>query len=372
VRSLRAAWCLFFLCLFPGSAQTSTNLVDQPVTERQLLCWIVAGVPAFNLQSELQNRGMEFALDRNWLEGLKAAGADDNLLTALQKAQPPSAGDAQRDEFADRLLRVIKEKNAKKFRAAQLHLEELVKRNKSDTDLLLALGGFLNQQEDYEEAIPVLAKAVQLAPDCAYAHEQLSFAYYRRNMSDPSIKEAKAALALKENDPDAHKVLALGYLLKNDFRTADREFNEALKLEPDYAVVYSDLALSASLQGHALAVIKLYQKAASLDPTKASYFWGVAEAYEHLNRVDEAIAAYKRAKDLAPDDMRIRQNLGAAYCNSGRSEEAVGEFQELLALDPDWNMARLCLYKSLRRLGRMEEAAAVKAEYDKREADGGD
>lgn len=66
--------------------------------------------------------------------------------------------------------------------------------------------------------------------------------------------------------------------------------------------------------------------------------------------------------------MRIRQNLGAAYCNSGRSEEAVAEFQELLAIDPDWNMARLCLYKSLNSLGRMEEAAAVKKEYDKREA----
>jgi len=179
VCSLRAAWCLLFLCLLPCSAQTPTSLVHQPVTERQLLCWIVAGVPAFNLQSELQNRGMEFALDQNWLEGLKAAGAD-------------------------------------------------------------------------------------------------------------------------------------------------------------------------------------------------AYFWGVAEAYEHLNRVEEAIAAYKRAKDLAPDDMRIRQNLGAAYCNSGRSEQAVAEFQELLALDSDWNMARMCLYKSLRRLGRMEEAAAVKAEYDKREAGGGD
>ena len=88
--------------------------------------------------------------------------------------------------------------------------------------------------------------------------------------------------------------------------------------------------------------------------------------------MDEAIAAYRQAKNLAPDDLRIRQNLGGAYCSSGRYEEAVAEFQELLAIDPDWNMARLCLYRSLSRLGRAEEAAAVKAEYDKREPGGSD
>jgi Flp pilus assembly protein TadD len=68
--------------------------------------------------------------------------------------------------------------------------------------------------------------------------------------------------------------------------------------------------------------------------------------------------------------MRIRQNLGATYCNAGRYEEAVTEFQNLLAIDPDWNMARVCLVRSLKRLGRSDEAAAVQAEYDKRETGG--
>jgi len=42
----------------------------------------------------------------------------------------------------------------------------------------------------------------------------------------------------------------------------------------------------------------------------------------------------------------------------------------LLGIDPDWNMARVCLSRSLKRLGRVDESAAVKAEYDRREASG--
>ncbi len=325
-------------------------------------------MPAFNLQYELQTRGIDFVVDQRWIQQLGSAGADANLLSVLQKAKPSSGATAPSDEFSDRLRRVIKEKNARKFSVAQLHLGGLVKLDGANPDLLFAFGGFLNKLEDWDEAIPALIKVTQLAPDFSYAHEQLSFAYYRSGVAEASVKEAKAALALRSSDPDAHKFLGLAYLSVHDFNNADREFNESLKLKPDYAVVYGDLALSCAMRGDHLAALRFYDQAESLDPKDSSFLYGAGISYTRLNRVDEAIAAYKRAKDLAPDDLRIRQNLGAVYCNSGRSEEAVAEFQELLSIDPDWNMARLCLAKSLKRLGRVDEATTVKQEYDRREA----
>ncbi len=361
--------CFVLLVLLPVWGQSSKDLTPQPVTQRQVLCWIVAGLPTFNIRYEIQTKGITFALDETWLQGLRSAGTNNDIIDILLKAQPATTI-AQQDEFTDRLLRIIKETNSKKVAAAQLHLAALVKLDHSDPNLLFALGGFLNRQEDWEEAVPILMEAVQLAPDFAYAHEQLSFAYYRMGIPDSSIKEAKTALALRTSDPDAHKFLGLAHLSMHDFYNADREFNEALKLKPDYALAYGNLALSASMRGQEVAAIKLYEKAESLDPTNAHFFYGAGISYTHLNRVDDAIAVYKQAKNLAPDDLQIRQNLGAAYCNSGRSEEAVAEFEDLLAIDPDWNMARICLYKSLKRLGRMDEATAVRAEYDKREASG--
>ncbi len=366
----RHAILCFFLATLPCWVQTPDQVPPKPVSERQLLCWIIAGLPAFNLQHELEMRGIDFALDPAWLENLKQTGTDTKLLSVVQKARVISDTDARADEFSPRLFRIIKEENEKKFSSAELHLAGLAKMDKTSPELIFALGSFLNRQEDWAEAIPVLREAVRLAPEFAYAHEQLSFAYYRMEIPEPAIEETKAALSLRANDPDAHKFLGLAYLAKRDFGNADRELNEALKLKPDYAVVYGNLALSLSMRGQDLAALPLYRRALAFDPKDARLFYGAGISYARAHQMDEAIAAYKQAKSLAPDDMRIRQNLGAVYCDSGRYEEAVAEFEDLLGIDPDWNMARVCLSRSLKRLGRVDEAAAVKAEYDRREASG--
>lgn len=366
----RTVLCCLLFATLSGVAQMQDEVPPQPVSERQLLCWIIAGVPTFNVLHELDTRGVDFAIDPAWLENLKQTGSDESLLAAAQKAKLVSGASAQSDEFSPRLFRVIKEENAKKFSAAMLHLAGLAKMDKTSPDLLFALGGFMNRQEEWAEAIAVLTESLKLAPDSVYAHEQLSYAYYRMEIAEASIKEAKAALAIRPTDPDAHKFLGLAYLAKRDFEHADREFNEALKLKPDYARVYGNLALSLSMRGQDLAALPLYRRATALDPKDPKLFYGAGISYARAHQTEEAIAAYKEAKNLDPDDMRIRQNLGATYCDAGRYEEAVTEFQNLLAIDPDWNMARVCLARSLKRLGRMDEAAAVQAEYAKREAGG--
>jgi Flp pilus assembly protein TadD len=366
----RAVLCCFFLATLSTWAQKPNEVPVKPVSERQLLSWIIAGVPSFNVKYELEARGVDFALEPAWLENLKQAGVDERLLAVVQKAQMAPGANAQPDELPSKLFRVVKEENAKKFSAATLHMVGLAKMNKTSPDLLFALGGFMNRQEEWGEAIAVLTEAVRLAPDSIYAHEQLSYAYYRTETAEPAIREAKAALVLRADDPDAHKFLGLAYLAKRDFDNADRELNEALKLKPDYARVYGNLAFSLSMRGQDLAALQLYRRAMALDPKDAKLFYNAGISYARAHQSPEAIAAYKQAEALDPDDMRIRQNLGSTYCDAGRYEEAVTEFQNLLAIDPDWNMARVCLARSLKRLGRMDEAAAVQVEYEKRNAGG--
>jgi Flp pilus assembly protein TadD len=366
----RAVLCCFILATLFTWAQKPGEVAAKPISERQLLSWIIAGVPTFNVQYEVGSRDVDFALDSAWLENLKQAGADEKLLAIVQAAKIAPGANAQPDQLSSKLFRIIKEENAKKFSAATLHLVGLAKMDKTSPDLLFALGGFMNRQEVWAEAIATLSESLKLAPDSAYAHEQLSYAYYRIGIAEPSIQEAKAALAIRVNDPDAHKFLGLAYLAKRDFDNADRELNEALKLKPDYARVYGNLALSLSMRGQDLAALTLHRRATALDPKDAKLFYGAGISYARAHQTDEAIAAYKQAENLDPDDMRIRQNLGATYCDAGRFEEAVTEFENLLAIDPDWNMARVCLARSLKRLGRTDEAAAVQAEYEKREAGG--
>jgi tetratricopeptide (TPR) repeat protein len=370
MRSLRLLVFLALILAFVLFVGIPAQAVPtKPVTERQLLSWIVAEIPVFNLQSELQTRGVNFALDDAWRASLKQAGASALLIRALEKV-PSADTPAPRDDAADRLLRVIREVKTKKFDAASMHMASLAKANASDADLLIALGWTLGKQDSWGEAIPALLGAVRLDPDSGFAHELLSFASYRIGNGDVAVKEAKAAIALRPGDPDAYKYLGLAYIARREYEKSDAAFAQALRLKPDYAMVFYDIGVGFTDQKMPREAVEAYQKAIALDGSQWFFYSNLGNALADLRRWDEAIVAEKRAKDLAPDELKVRQNLGAAYCNSGRSEEAVNEFQELLAMDPRWNMARLCLYKSLMKLGRTEEAKQIKEEYDKMESGG--
>jgi tetratricopeptide (TPR) repeat protein len=370
MRSLRliifAGLILAFVLLAGLPAQAEPA---KPVTERQLLSWIIADIPTFNLQSELQTRGVNFSLDDTWRASLKQAGASASLLGVLEKIQPATSP-VPPDEIADRLFRVVREVNTKRYEAAQMHMTALAREYRTDADLQIALGGTMGRQDTWGEAILAFMEAVRLDPDSGFAHELLSYASYRTGNADLAVKEAKIAVALRPADPSAYKYLGLAYDKRREYEKSAAAYDQALRLKPNYADVYFDIGLTLANQGSLREAIETYQKAIALDGTHWKYYYNLGNALADLRRYDEAIAAQKRAKDLAPDELEIRQNLGAAYCNSGRSEEAVSEFQELLAIDPNWNMARLCLYKSLMRLGRTEEAKQVKEDYDKMEGGG--
>lgn len=358
IRLALALLCIAFLSVQAQAAPA------KPVTERQLLAWIAAEIPTFNLQAELRARGVNFAPDRAWRESLKQAGVNPALLRILAKLPAPAAA-ASPDELSPRLVSVIREVNTKKYSAAAMHLAGLAKANRADSDLFLALGWTIGKQDNWGEAIPALLEATRLDPDSGFAHELLSFAAYRIGDAHLAVKEGKVAVELRPGDPDAYKFLGLAYNLRRDFDRSTTAYEQALRLKPDYAMVFYDIGIELSDQGRFREAVEAYQKAIALDGTQWFFYSNMGNVLADLRRWDEAIAAERRAKDLAPNELTVRQNLGAAYCNSGRSQEAVDEFQQLLAMDPNWNMARLCLYKSLMKLGRTEEAKQIKTDYDK-------
>ena len=370
MRSLRLVVCLAVILafiLFAGVPALAAPA--KPVTERQLLSWIAAEIPIFNLQSELQTRGVNFALDDAWRTSLKKTGVSAPLLRALKKVSS-AASPAPPDKYADRLRRVIQEVNAKEYLAASMHMAALVKEDRSDPDLSLALSWTLGKQGEWGEAIPPLLDAVRLDSDNGFAHEFLSYASFKIGNSDIAVKEGKAAVALRPCDPDAYKYLGLAYDVRREYEKSEHAYQQALHLKPDYAAVFYNMGVSFAGQGRLREAADVFQKAIALDSNQWTYYYNLGNALADLRRWDEAIVAQKRAKGLAPDDVEIRQSLDSVYCSSGRDEEAVHESRELLVMDPSRNAARLCLYQSLMKLGRTEEAKPIKDELDKLEKDG--
>ena len=149
----------------------------------------------------------------------------------------------------------------------------------NDANRLVEIGFFYVQIEAPFEAVRVLERAVQLAPDDHRAHNSLGTAYLISLRLDDAVAEFQKALDLDRSDEFAN--LNLGNLSRAN---ADYE----------RAVAY-------------------YRKQVALKRDDAEAHGGLAIALLALGRDEEAAPEIKRAMELAPSDYRFLTQLALFY-----------------------------------------------------------
>lgn len=178
---------------------------------------------------------------------------------------------------------------------------------------LVEIGFFYVQIEAPIEAVRVLERAVQLAPDDHRAHNSLGSAYLISLRLDNAAAEFQKALELDARDEYAN--LNLGHLARaaSDYERAAVSYRKQLALNPDDAEARGGLAIALLASG----------------------------------RDEEAESEIQRATKLAPGDYRFLTQL--AYFYATRKKTAV---------------ARPLIEKAIRMEPRYAWALITKAEID--------
>jgi tetratricopeptide (TPR) repeat protein len=99
------------------------------------------------------------------------------------------------------------------------------------------------------EAAEVLRKAVQLDPDNARWHYNLSLALTTLDDRQGEKEELEKALNLAPNMAPAHNDLGLVYLSEGRLNEAEKEFRLALEIDPNFAEPQNNLGVVHSRQG---------------------------------------------------------------------------------------------------------------------------
>ena len=139
-----------------------------------------------------------------------------------------------------------------------------------------------------------LVKAVELAPNLAYAHA--SYAAALTALGKPELAERQKALELEP--PSAAFTVGVGWshFYSRDYDTANRLYREALKKDPGYAPAY----------------------------------WSLAESFEQQDRISEAVDAFEKSAELTHRSVRALSGLGHAYGLAGRRKDALAVADELV------------------------------------------
>jgi len=201
----------------------------------------------------------------------------------------------------------------------------------------LAKGIQLVQDDQYEEAIPILEAAVETLPNNADAHYWLGAAYGLKAQQSNVLKQATLAprirkhfersVALDPNHLDARMALVEFYLQAPSFMGGSKD----KALEQAKAIYSRDEAVGVQ------SLVRVHE---------------AAEEYDKVEQV------YKDAIALATDDTLLKLNLGFFYQRTEQYDRAFDTFEKL-AVSDNWyalyQVGRTAVFSG-QRLARGAEA----------------
>ena len=203
-----------------------------------------------------------------------------------------------------------------------------------DASDYLALGMEQIREDEYDEAIDSLSKAIELEPEDPDAYFFRGISYYLKDEAYGAIADFDKALELIPNgtvtditDADIYAMRGSSYGLKEDYDTAIADLEKAIELEPANADLEALAAETYAQRGYSYTKAEDYDRAIAdfdrafeLDNASADNFKALAaEAYALRGYIyaksgdsNRATAAFNRASELDSENAEIGQAPGAS------------------------------------------------------------
>jgi tetratricopeptide (TPR) repeat protein len=136
------------------------------------------------------------------------------------------------------------------------------------------------QQGDYDNAILVLTKAMQAAPDNVDVIKELSFAYYIGGQNDKALNEIKKLIDREDADEQVFQIAGNIFKRKQDFKEADKLYKKGLKKFPNSGAMYSEYGLVLyQKEPGTNSAIKMWEKGIELDPNYSGNYYHACRFY---------------------------------------------------------------------------------------------
>jgi serine/threonine-protein kinase len=176
---------------------------------------------------------------------------------------------------------------------------------------LFRWSGIGDPQENGEQALPLLDRALALDPEFAQAHYLVSrihaeLYWFGYDKSPTRIARAKAsaetALRLRPEQGEGHLALAFyHYYARRDYEAAIRELTLAQRALPNESDVASALGVIERRRGRWGESILHLERARLLDPRSGSALWNLSETLTFLRRYGEADQVLAEAATISPN-----------------------------------------------------------------------
>lgn len=233
-----------------------------------------------------------------------------------------------------RLGAAVHHQQAGRWAAAEAACLEALRLAPEHPDALNLLAGVLLRTQRADEALAVLQRAAQAAPQSAPVHANLARAAFQCGV--PELARIAAARAVECDPARSSNWSLLGSAMKELDRLDEAigAFERAVQLAPQDIEPAFNLAICEGLAGRPAASAARLEALAARAPNVAEVWQALANAHAANGQVDAALPAYRKALALQPSLTSAAVNLGVTLLEAGRVPEADTTLRRALASAP--------------------------------------
>jgi len=210
--------------------------VKKPINQVQVFALLVGQVPSHRVTMLVQERGIDFEPTDDYLQEVRLAGGEDELISALKgaKVTTPATVDPATQARQAQVQRHVAHgaelmKKSQYTEAEQEYRAALLLDPRND-DVYVSLAQALICQEKWDDAASAAREAVRLNPNSEFAHVALGAALGSKGDRDGEIAEEREAVRLNPNNEWAHYLLGNSLGVKRDWDGQITEEREVLRL----------------------------------------------------------------------------------------------------------------------------------------------
>ena len=254
-----------------------------------------------------------------------------------------------------KLQAVLLEESASEVEASRVY-EHALQLAPNDADLLLKLGTNRLAAGDYNQAIKLLLRHLNVLPRDGDAAFYLAQAYHLNKEDDLALKAIRECIRLEPGEAQVWQKYGELQCSSGDREGGLKSLLKARQLDPaleqiDFdigAAHYDSMDFSNAAKYAAFAIVR--------QPKNLKVLELLASAEEKLSQWHDAELVFERILAIEKDDVPSLLGLGHCKLELRHYQAAIDTLQHVLQLDPSQGLAHYYLSRAFGALGKTAEA----------------
>jgi tetratricopeptide (TPR) repeat protein len=179
--------------------------------------------------------------------------------------------------------------------------------------------------DDFEEAIAALNKAIKMNPNCSHCFFARGFAYENLNKTFDALEDYDAAINLNPDNADIYYYRGkLRMLQPTDRNWAIDDFTKCLELDPKNSNQYYSMRGKAySLNQKTDMALLDFKRVLNSGEKDSSLMHSIGNCHSELKNYEKAITFYMEAVKLDPDNDISLIEISKIYSLQNKKKEAI-------------------------------------------------